>query len=229
MADLIVKRLRELQPKTVRAYDAADEARDIAVPERRKKWAQVIEALNARPWVRAELLDKKGATLGYVDNDQEAGELDDVLRLGLVQADGLDVIAQTRFAECEDRGRRVGDRPQLRGRLVDADVGGLRRQHHGDQQLEIVRVLQVAARIRIDRGEAAVQLGTVFEFHDWLCCLRSRARAIAATMSMPCAWAASTSPRRRRRASSRWVLSRARRSLRRSCSWRQRSAIAASL
>src|SRR3546814_5477540 len=50
-------------------------------------------------------------------------QADDVLRLGLIQADGLDVFAQPRFAERKDRLRRVGDREQFRGRLVDADVG----------------------------------------------------------------------------------------------------------
>src|SRR3546814_13042678 len=54
-------------------------------------------------------------------------QADDVLRLGLIQADGLDVLAQPRFAERKARLRRVGDREQFRGRLVDAYLGSLRR------------------------------------------------------------------------------------------------------
>src|SRR3546814_10775018 len=77
-------------------------------------------------------------------------QADDVLRLGLIQADGLDVFAQPRFAERKDRLRRVGDREQFRGRLVDADVGRLRRQHDGDQQFEWRRVAQFGGRGRID-------------------------------------------------------------------------------
>ena len=61
---------------------------------------------------------------------------DDVLRLVAPQADGADIVADLLLAERQHLLRRVGDREQRPRRLVDADVGRLRRQHHGDQQGE---------------------------------------------------------------------------------------------
>lgn len=76
--DKLLLTLRRQCPAKVRVYDAADESRDIAVPQRRRKWDQVIAAIEARPWVRCEMLDKAGAVLGYVDNDGPAAELEDL-------------------------------------------------------------------------------------------------------------------------------------------------------
>jgi len=70
--------LRSLAPVKVRVYDAQDEYRDVAVPSRRKRWAHVVGAIEARPWVRAELLDKKDCVLGYVQNDGVAGDLEEL-------------------------------------------------------------------------------------------------------------------------------------------------------
>lgn len=77
----LLQALRRLAPHGVRAYDGSDEYRDIAVPTRRKRWAQVIETIEARPWSRCELRAKGGAVLGYVERDErerEATELEDV-------------------------------------------------------------------------------------------------------------------------------------------------------
>ena len=75
--------LRRLAPHSVRAYDSSDEYRDIAVPTRRKRWAQVIETIEARPWVRCEMRAKGGHVLGYVECELEhaAGELEDLARM----------------------------------------------------------------------------------------------------------------------------------------------------
>lgn len=70
--------LKRYSPARVRAYAADDDHRDIAVPTRRRKWAQVIEAVNGKSWVRVELLDKSGAVLGYVDNTEPAGGVEDL-------------------------------------------------------------------------------------------------------------------------------------------------------
>lgn len=78
VADTLIAMLRRLQPTRVRVFDANDEARDVAVPTRRRKWTQVIAAIEARPWVRAELLDKAGAALGYVENGAPAGDLEEL-------------------------------------------------------------------------------------------------------------------------------------------------------
>lgn len=77
-ADKLLSSLKRHNPSKVRAYAGDDDARDIAVPTRRKKWTQVIEAIEARSWSRVELLDKSGAVLGYVDNVEPARELQDL-------------------------------------------------------------------------------------------------------------------------------------------------------
>jgi hypothetical protein len=70
--------LRRLSPAKVRVYAGDDDSRDIAVPARRRKWSQVIEAIEARSWTRCELLDKSGAVLGYIENAEPAGELEEL-------------------------------------------------------------------------------------------------------------------------------------------------------
>jgi hypothetical protein len=76
--DKLLASLKRYNPAKVRAYAGDDDARDIAVPTRRKRWAQVIEAIEARSWSRVELLDKSGAVLGYVENIEPARELEDI-------------------------------------------------------------------------------------------------------------------------------------------------------
>lgn len=70
--------LKRHNPARVRAYAGDDDARDIAVPQRRRRWSSVIEAIEARSWTRVELLDKSGAVLGYVDNTEPARDLEDL-------------------------------------------------------------------------------------------------------------------------------------------------------
>jgi len=76
--DKLLASLKRHTPAKVRAYAGDDDAREIAVPTRRKRWSQVIEAIEARSWTRVELLDKSGAVLGYVDNIEPARELEDL-------------------------------------------------------------------------------------------------------------------------------------------------------
>jgi hypothetical protein len=78
VAEQLLIHLRRIAPHKVRVYDSSDEYRDVAVPTRRRKWAQVIATIEARPWVRCELLDKSGAALGYVENNGPPGELEDL-------------------------------------------------------------------------------------------------------------------------------------------------------
>lgn len=70
--------LRNHAPHTVRAYTSDDDFRNIAVPQRRKRWAQVIEAIEARAWSRVELLDKSGGVLGYVENAEPATTVEEL-------------------------------------------------------------------------------------------------------------------------------------------------------
>lgn len=85
--------LRRTAPVKVRAFDAEDTPRDIAVPTRRKRWSQVVATIESRPWVRVELLDKSGAVLGYVENDGPADEIEELGPSGPAGAQ----IAQARW------------------------------------------------------------------------------------------------------------------------------------
>lgn len=76
--DKLLASLKRHNPARVVAYAGDDDARPIAVPTRRKRWAQVIEAINALAWTRVELQDKAGAVLGYVENTEPAGSLSDL-------------------------------------------------------------------------------------------------------------------------------------------------------
>ena len=73
--------------------------------------------------------------LAAVIADQRLAERDDVLRLGVEQADGLDRLAQPLFAEVDHLLRSFDALEQRPGGNVDAGVGGLRRQHDRDEQL----------------------------------------------------------------------------------------------
>jgi len=70
--------LKRHNPSKVRAFNGDDDTRDIAVPTRRRRWSQVLEAIDARAWSRVELLDKSGAVLGYVENVEPAREVEDL-------------------------------------------------------------------------------------------------------------------------------------------------------
>lgn len=70
--------LKRHNPHKVRAYNGEDDSRDIAVPQRRRRWASVIEAIEARAWSRVEMLDKSGAVLGYVDNEGAARDVEEL-------------------------------------------------------------------------------------------------------------------------------------------------------
>ena len=77
-AEKLLSALKKHEPFRVRAYAGDDDSRDIAVPQRRRRWGAVIEAIDARPWSRVEFLDKSGCVLGYCDNTSPAGDLEDV-------------------------------------------------------------------------------------------------------------------------------------------------------
>ena len=68
--------------------------------------------------------------------DQRLAERDNILRLGIEQADGLDGVAQCILAEFEHLARGLDTREQRATGDVDADVRRLRRENDRDQQLE---------------------------------------------------------------------------------------------
>lgn len=70
--------LKRHNPFKVRCYNGEDDTRDVAVPQRRRRWASVISAIEAKPWSRVELLDKSGAVLGYADNEGAARDVEEL-------------------------------------------------------------------------------------------------------------------------------------------------------
>lgn len=76
-AKLLVE-LKRHEPAKIVAYSGDDDARPIAVPTRRKRWAAVIAAINARSWSRVELQNKAGEMLACVDNTSPAGDVEEL-------------------------------------------------------------------------------------------------------------------------------------------------------
>ena len=74
--------------------------------------------------------------LALVLFDQDGAGLDDIVGLTVKQADGLNVILKSCLAELQNFLGRVGPLEQTLRGLVDALVGGLRRQDDSDQQFE---------------------------------------------------------------------------------------------
>ncbi len=90
---------------------------------------------------------QRGAGIGNfaaIILDQNTAQLDDILGLLAEQADGLDMLGQTLFAQIQHLLRRVGDFEQFARGLVDTRIGRLRRQRHGDDQSVDVHMLQLA-------------------------------------------------------------------------------------
>lgn len=156
IADRLVAKLRQVAPARVRVVNASDEAHEVAVPNRRKRWSQVSETIEARPWVRAELLDKHGAVLGFVDNDGPAGEPEE---LGMTVGGGR--VGELRvLLELLLRGQReaLSFRDKEHGALLQAMVEFTRVNMESTRELTILMREQreVAAETAAMRA-AAVQ------------------------------------------------------------------------
>lgn len=99
----------------------------------------------------------------FLDQDLAAG--DDVSRLGVEQADGGDMALETFFAEIEDSLRGIGDREQATSGLVDADIGGLGREDHGNEQFEWRGVDELGGGPGVVIAKAREKLDDVFALH----------------------------------------------------------------
>jgi hypothetical protein len=86
--------------------------------------------------------------------EQDLAGGDDVLGLGAVQADGADVAGQLVHAQGQYLRGVLATGYSLRVALLTADVGRLRRQQHGDQQLERRRVFELGFGEGWRRGSA---------------------------------------------------------------------------
>lgn len=75
--------LRAHGPETVRCYTGT-EYRDVAVlsaGKKRRRWVNVIEAVESFPWTRLELLDKAGRVLAALESDSADGPATDLEEL----------------------------------------------------------------------------------------------------------------------------------------------------
>lgn len=86
--------------------------------------------------------------------DQLFRQRNDVLGLGAIKTDGLDVVTNRLLAEIDHLLRRIGDGEQCARRLVDAGIRRLRGQHHGDQQRVGIEMFELALGLGIGLAEA---------------------------------------------------------------------------
>ena len=98
--------------------------------------------------------------------DQPLREGDDVLGLGVEQADRLDEVAHPFLAERDHLRGRVGDGEQFSSREVDADVGRLRRERDRDEQCVGRSPHELALGLGVELGEAAVEFEDVRLVHQ---------------------------------------------------------------
>jgi hypothetical protein len=116
-------------------------------------------------WPNATLLSL-ARDLACVLGDQDFRQLDDVLGLGVEQADRPDVLAKLFLPQFHHLLRCLDDLEQRAGRLVDADIRRLGRQHDRDQQGIGVGVFQFGLGGRIVGGKTAEEFVDVGGLHD---------------------------------------------------------------
>lgn len=147
ITDRLLATLKRHNPAKVRAYANDDDYRDIAVPTRRKRWAQVIEAIDARAWSRVELLDKSNAVIAYVDNTSPATDVEEFALTsgGKTRADAEWIVNLCVRAQREAMAFR------------DAEVQALLKAQ-GDVVRELSRAMQELSGIYSEQRRAAVEV-----------------------------------------------------------------------
>jgi len=100
--------------------------------------------------------------LSLVVTDQVFRERDDILGLGVEQADRLDRVAQLSLTERDHLLGRFHTFEQWFGRNIYAGIGGLRGQHDRHKQGVGIVIFQLGRRRRIIFGQPAK------EFEDFL-------------------------------------------------------------
>ena len=103
--------------------------------------------------------------LAVILRDQGFRQRDDVLRLGIEQADRLDVLFQAVLTQGHHLFGRLHLGEERARRLVDAGIGRLGGQHHRDQQLEDVARFQLGFGMRVRFRQTAVEFEDVCLFH----------------------------------------------------------------
>jgi hypothetical protein len=104
--------------------------------------------------------------------DQSLAEGDDILRLGIEQADRLDRLAQPILAEGDHLLRRLDALKDGPGRDVDTGVRRLRRKNDGDEQWIGIRRLELGHRCGVLLRQPPEELEDVVALHS--CSMTSR-------------------------------------------------------
>ncbi|GAA4716112.1 hypothetical protein GCM10023325_10570 [Sphingomonas lutea] len=98
--------------------------------------------------------------------DQRLRQSDDVLGLGVEQADRLDRLAQVLLAKFHHLLGRVDAGEERAGCDVDAGIGRLRRHHHGDEQLVRIVRFKLGLRRRVCLGQPPEEFENLVAGHS---------------------------------------------------------------
>ncbi len=148
ITDKLLATLKRFNPAKVRAYANDEDFRDIAVPTRRKRWAQVIEAIDARAWTRVELLDRSNAVIAYVDNTGPATDLEELGPTSKTRSESEWIVNLVVRAQREAMAFR------------DSEVQSLLRAQ-GDVVRELSKAMQDLSGIYSEQRRAAVEAAEI--------------------------------------------------------------------
>ena len=151
--DALQRRLYLVRGPAGSEAEAVAEAEDVGVHrDGRLAEGDVEDDVRRLPPDAGELLERLPVrrNLPAVLLHERLREGDDVLRLRVEEADGLDEVAHPLLAEVEHRLRRVGGGEEAARRLVDAGIGRLGGEDDGDEERERVGVLEL--RLRLGEG-----------------------------------------------------------------------------
>jgi len=101
-----------------------------------------------------------------VSVDQRLAERDHVLRLGVEQANGLDRVSEAFLAQLNHLPGSRDAREQRSTGDVDAGVGGLRGQHHRDEQLVGIAGFELGRGRRVRLRQPAEEFENLIAGHD---------------------------------------------------------------
>lgn len=137
--------LRKLEPVSLKVTLMDGTEKPVAVPKVRNRWQRVYQILDSLAWVRIEALDKAGAVLGVVEDDDAAEELVEAsggderdMRMAKVL---LEVMRSTQ------KETRQMFETQMRGQaeLVEALIAGVRSISQSyETSMQIERATRVA-------------------------------------------------------------------------------------
>jgi hypothetical protein len=159
--------LKRHNPARVVVQRAEDESQSVSVPGKRKRWAQVIAAVESRSWLAVDLLDKSGALIISVDNTDPAKELES---LDAYAGSGVELRLAERIVQLVLKGQRdtMAFRDAEVSSLLKAQGDVLREMSNGMRALSGLYAEQVgAARDIATMKVQAAQEQAVAGEGDW--------------------------------------------------------------